>query len=148
MPTPCFDPSERPAPPDLATHLEECPACRAQWKAHRELVELLGTSEPPRLALEFNARLLRRLESQSHAVPASPRWPRWPRTLLRLYWAAAALASLAIVARLDWEPWLASLGPVERVWAALALLATPMIALFDLAWLRRLYAAFPLRVAG
>lgn len=134
MPTPhCPDPSDRPAPAELAEHMAQCPECRAQWHAHREMLEGLSGAEPPRLSPGFNARLMRRLERESVAAPART----WPWLALRLYAAAAALLSLFILARLDWS-WVPALTPAGRIACVLGLLATPMVALLDLPWPRRL----------
>lgn len=96
------------------------------------LAALRFEGEPPRLSPGFDARLWSRLEQE-----AARRTVRWPRLALRLYWAAAAVASLALLARLD-GAWLGAFSPEVRVWLLLAVLASPTAALFDPAWVRRL----------
>jgi hypothetical protein len=102
------------------------------------MLEGLSAAEPPRLSPGFNARLMRRLEQESAPAPART----WPWIALRLYAVAAALLSLFILARLDWS-WVPALTSAGRVVWVLALLATPLVALFDLPWLRRPAGAAP-----
>jgi anti-sigma factor RsiW len=116
--------------------MAQCPECRAQWRAHREMLAGLSGAEAPQLSPGFNARLMRRLERESAPAPART----WPWLALRLYVIAAALLSLFILARLDWS-WVPALTPAGRVACVLGLLATPLVALFDLPWPRRLASA-------
>lgn len=136
MPKICPDPFDRLEPGELDAHLAQCPECCARWHQHRQMLELMGGAEPPRLSPGFNARLMSRLNQESSlaAVQTGP----W--IALRIYAVAAALLSLFILARLDWS-WMSSLTPMGKVLCALALLATPMVALFDFSWLQKLAGA-------
>jgi len=132
MPKSCPDPADRPAPADLEAHLAQCPDCRASWRQHRQMLALLAGAEPPRLSPGFNAHLMSRLARER--APAAARTGPW--IALRIYTLAAALLSLVLLSRLDWS-WVSSLTPTEHVLYALALLATPIAALFDFSWLLR-----------
>jgi hypothetical protein len=90
------------------------------------MTALFAGAERPRLGPEFNALLKARMASEAQGAPAES---RWPRLAVRLYWAAAGLASLWIAARFDWRSALAALTPAERAGSALLLLALPLLLL-------------------
>jgi anti-sigma factor RsiW len=117
-------------PADLDAHLAECPACRVQWRVHREMIAGLDGGPAPALSPGFNAELRMRLEREAALARRSA--PAWPRLMLRFYWALAAAACLLILFHIDWGTWLGAFSPAARAWCLFALLAAPMIALFDL----------------
>jgi hypothetical protein len=136
MPTSCPDPTDRLSPADLDAHLAHCPTCRAQWSLHRDLLAGLGGGAVPVLSRDFDAGLKQSLSrvALSASADAPSRAPAWPRIVLFSYWAAAAAACLFILIRLDLVSWIAALSPAERAWSLIAVLATPMVALFDFGW--------------
>jgi hypothetical protein len=94
------------------------------------MTALFAGAERPRLGPEFNALLKERLISgEASERGGAPAESPWPRRALRLYWAAAGLASLWIASRFDWRSALAALTPAERAGSALVLLALPLLLL-------------------
>jgi len=76
----------------MLAHLEECPACRAEFQAYQRQEETLG--------LYFQAKLDRALDEMPNPLLDEPEVVTLPspqaRTLRWVYWAAAAVLMLAV----------------------------------------------------
>jgi hypothetical protein len=82
----------------LEHHLRECPQCRAQLRADRQLRGFAGRLNRPALSPHFGRNLQARLKSEAQ----SRRKLRRRLRIMQAYWLAAALASLLSVLACKW----------------------------------------------
>lgn len=111
-------------------HVEACPECREQWRAHRLLVESLAGREIPELSPHFDARLDRKLAAEVEIRPLRG----WRRAAM-LGYTATALALLAWAVSRVPLPAIDAMAPFTAIAVAFGVPLTFLLAIAASRWM-------------